>query len=116
MDWEQTIAALNAGFSDERIREAFREFVEATPGGQMNYDGELVNFSVESPILIEQKALVLDRQHQDGGFLMAKIVLEPIMEDSHYIGLSHGGTIKFRISFSGAYLDEVYSRDNVIPR
>jgi hypothetical protein len=110
-DWTAAQQAIEAGLSDQRVSDAVREFIDGC-GGALDYDGLQVRFSKDAPFYIEPKALVIDRR--EGAFLSARVALEPILEAGQFTGLTRGGTIRFRFSLAGEYLDEVYSRDSVV--
>lgn len=80
MDWKPIIAALHEGLPDARVHEAVRQFMAE----ELDYDGERVRFSPDAVVLIEQKALVIDPNHQDGAFLSARVVLDPVFANGQY--------------------------------
>lgn len=109
----QLIAGIHDHLPDARVLAAVDEFFAACDR-QIRYDDQLVVLAPDVTVHIRDKALVVDRSKRGGAYFTARVVLDPILEDGRHTGLSRNGTLKIIFDLAGAYVDDVYSRDDVI--
>jgi hypothetical protein len=114
MPIDELISGLDAQLTDERVLEAVQEFLTAI-GHRLQYDSETIVFASDVKVHVVDKSLVIDRAKRNGAYMSARAVFDPLpAEHGNYSGLSRGGTLKIIFNLAGEYIDDVYSRANVV--
>ena len=110
MNWTKEINAISNFLSYEKISKDIASFFK-----EINYflmhDEKRINFNTN----IIEKMLIINQDYDDNAYFLIKVAIDPVFnENNQYLGFSYSGVLKIMYDLKGKWIDEFYSRDNVI--